>query len=160
MGTDTLRLVGFADIESLDEPRPFSSDPLRREQARVSYEQRLLERAKLVFPGMTWTAQRAPWCGLRPLTPDGLPILGTLGGFDNLWLYIGHGSIGWTLAAGTGFLLTRDLLVRDGLLVKGSYVDTIATRYGLEDCPAMRADRFSLARFFSPTRVASTSSSF
>jgi D-amino-acid dehydrogenase len=160
VGADTLRLVGFADIESLDEPRPFSIDPLKRESARASYEQRLVERAKIVFPDMTWTSQRAPWCGLRPLTPDGLPILGTLGGFDNLWLNLGHGSIGWTLAAGTGLLLTRDLLARDGLLIKGSYVDTIATRYGLEDCPAMHADRFSLASFFLPTRSTSTSSSF
>ncbi|MDE2295978.1 MAG: D-amino acid dehydrogenase [Gammaproteobacteria bacterium] len=45
-----------------------------------------------------------PWCGLRPMTPDGVPIIGATG-IGNLWLNTGHGALGWTLAAGSGQLL-------------------------------------------------------
>jgi len=41
------------------------------------------------------------WCGLRPMTPDGTPIIGTTP-VKNLLLATGHGTLGWTMAAGTG----------------------------------------------------------
>jgi D-amino-acid dehydrogenase len=41
------------------------------------------------------------WTGLRPMTPDGTPILGETP-IDNLFLSTGHGTLGWTMAAGTG----------------------------------------------------------
>jgi D-amino-acid dehydrogenase len=41
------------------------------------------------------------WCGLRPMTPDGTPIVGGTR-FPNLYLSTGHGTLGWTMAAGTG----------------------------------------------------------
>ena len=41
------------------------------------------------------------WTGLRPMTPDGTPILGA-SRYDNLLLSTGHGTLGWTMAAGTG----------------------------------------------------------
>ncbi|UJW79815.1 D-amino acid dehydrogenase [Hydrogenophaga sp. SL48] len=41
------------------------------------------------------------WTGLRPMTPDGTPILGACR-YDNLLLSTGHGTLGWTMAAGTG----------------------------------------------------------
>jgi D-amino-acid dehydrogenase len=41
------------------------------------------------------------WTGLRPMTPDGTPILGETS-LDNLMLSTGHGTLGWTMAAGTG----------------------------------------------------------
>ena len=41
------------------------------------------------------------WCGLRPMTPDGTPILGGTRS-PNLYLATGHGTLGWTMAAGTG----------------------------------------------------------
>ncbi|WP_129526903.1 D-amino acid dehydrogenase [Achromobacter agilis] len=40
------------------------------------------------------------WTGLRPMTPDGPPILG-ISGWDGLFLNSGHGSNGWTQACGT-----------------------------------------------------------
>ena len=40
------------------------------------------------------------WCGLRPMTPDGTPIVGGTP-MPNLWLATGHGTLGWTMAAGT-----------------------------------------------------------
>jgi D-amino-acid dehydrogenase len=41
------------------------------------------------------------WTGLRPMTPDGTPILGP-SSVANLYLATGHGTLGWTMAPGTG----------------------------------------------------------
>jgi D-amino-acid dehydrogenase len=41
------------------------------------------------------------WCGLRPMTPDGTPVIGPTP-IGNLFLATGHGTLGWTMAAGTG----------------------------------------------------------
>ena len=41
------------------------------------------------------------WCGLRPMTPDGTPVVGATR-VPNLYLATGHGTLGWTMAAGTG----------------------------------------------------------
>ena len=40
------------------------------------------------------------WCGLRPMTPDGTPLLGAAP-LRQLYLATGHGTLGWTMAAGT-----------------------------------------------------------
>jgi D-amino-acid dehydrogenase len=40
------------------------------------------------------------WCGLRPMTPDGTPVVGGTQ-MPNLFLATGHGTLGWTMAAGT-----------------------------------------------------------
>jgi D-amino-acid dehydrogenase len=45
------------------------------------------------------------WCGLRPMTPDGPPLIGPTR-FKNLWLNTGHGTLGWTMACGSGHVLT------------------------------------------------------
>ena len=44
------------------------------------------------------------WCGLRPMTPDGPPVVGP-SPFSNLWISTGHGTLGWTMAAGSGQLI-------------------------------------------------------
>ena len=44
------------------------------------------------------------WCGLRPMTPDGTPVVGSTR-LPNLYLATGHGTLGWTMAAGTGRVL-------------------------------------------------------
>jgi D-amino-acid dehydrogenase len=41
------------------------------------------------------------WCGLRPMTPDGTPVVGSTR-VPNLFLATGHGTLGWTMAVGTG----------------------------------------------------------
>ena len=41
------------------------------------------------------------WCGLRPMTPDGPPIIGPTR-YPNLYLNTGHGTLGWTMACGSG----------------------------------------------------------
>lgn len=48
------------------------------------------------------------WTGLRPMTPDGTPVLGATQ-LPNLFLSTGHGTLGWTMAAGTGRVIA-DLL--------------------------------------------------
>jgi len=45
-----------------------------------------------------------PWAGLRPATPSSAPIVGPTA-FDNLWLNVGHGPLGFTFACGTASLL-------------------------------------------------------
>jgi D-amino-acid dehydrogenase len=45
------------------------------------------------------------WAGLRPATPDGLPLIGALPGFDGVYLATGHGMLGITLAPATAALL-------------------------------------------------------
>ncbi|MEQ4625018.1 D-amino acid dehydrogenase [Providencia manganoxydans] len=44
------------------------------------------------------------WTGLRPMTPDGTPIVGSTA-YTNLYLNTGHGTLGWTMACGSGKLL-------------------------------------------------------
>jgi D-amino-acid dehydrogenase len=48
------------------------------------------------------------WSGLRPMTPDGPPLIGATR-FKNLHLNTGHGTLGWTMACGSGRVLA-DLL--------------------------------------------------
>ena len=54
-----------------------------------------------LFPKGGDVARAEFWCGLRPMTPDGTPIVGPTP-IDNLLLATGHGTLGWTMAAGTG----------------------------------------------------------
>jgi len=54
-----------------------------------------------LFPRGGDVSKASFWCGLRPMTPDGTPIVGTTP-IANLLLATGHGTLGWTMAAGTG----------------------------------------------------------
>jgi len=56
------------------------------------------------------SAQLAPWAGLRPMCPDGVPLLGPTP-IRNLFLNTGHGHLGWTLAAGAARVVA-DLVLR------------------------------------------------
>jgi len=57
-----------------------------------------------LFPKGGDVARAEFWTGLRPMTPDGTPIVGPTR-WPALWLATGHGTLGWTMAAGTGRLL-------------------------------------------------------
>jgi D-amino-acid dehydrogenase len=46
-----------------------------------------------------------PWAGHRPMTPDGRSRIGPSPGVEGLWINAGHGSNGWTQAAGAGQLM-------------------------------------------------------
>ncbi len=54
-----------------------------------------------LFPQGGDVSKASFWCGLRPMTPDGTPIVGPTP-VRNLLLATGHGTLGWTMAAGTG----------------------------------------------------------
>ena len=57
-----------------------------------------------LFPRGGDVSKASFWCGLRPMTPDGTPVIGPTP-YANLFLSTGHGTLGWTMAAGSGRLL-------------------------------------------------------
>lgn len=89
---DRLRVAGMAEIGGYDTSIP---------EARIAS---MAATAKAVFPGLDGTADLKPWAGLRPMTPDSVPLIGATP-FANLHLNTGHGHLGWTMACGSGRLL-------------------------------------------------------
>jgi D-amino-acid dehydrogenase len=88
---DRIRMAGSAEFTGYD------ATPNQR---RADYIWRMATR---VFPALERHVNRAavqPWSGLRPMTPDGPPILGATR-FRNLYLNTGHGHLGWTMACGS-----------------------------------------------------------
>ena len=79
------------------------------------------------FPQGGDLSQAQFWTGLRPMTPDGTPIVGK-SPFSNLFLSTGHGTLGWTMAAGTGKLMA-DLISRrtPEIAMDGLTLDRYAT---------------------------------
>jgi D-amino-acid dehydrogenase len=77
---------------------------------------RLLRLAQGALPKAGEYAQlEASWAGLRPMTPDGVPIIGPCR-WRNLWLNIGHGMLGSTLAFGSARLIADLIDGRDAPL--------------------------------------------
>jgi len=64
----------------------------------------LTRQVRATMPHAADYDQITPWAGLRPATPSSAPIVGATG-FDNLWLNVGHGPLGFTFACGTATLL-------------------------------------------------------
>jgi len=64
----------------------------------------LTRRAQQLFPGSCDFAQPRYWAGLRPLTPSNVPYVGA-SRVKALYLNTGHGTLGWTMAAGNGQLI-------------------------------------------------------
>jgi len=62
---------------------------------------RLLATAKELFPSGGDYAAAEYWAGLRPMTPSSVPILGRAR-YDNFYLNVGHGHVGWTMCCGSG----------------------------------------------------------
>ncbi|MEC3766785.1 D-amino acid dehydrogenase [Cupriavidus sp. SS-3] len=115
---DRIRVGGMAQIVGYDR----SLDPAKR---------RTLEHVVTdLFPGAGDVSQATFWTGLRPMTPDGTPIVGPTQ-VRGLWLNTGHGTLGWTMACGSGKLLSD--------LVSGK-------------SPAIRADDLSVSRYLKPAR--------
>lgn len=92
-----IRVAGTAEFAGYDLSLP---------EARI---RNLLRLVRQVLPAAALErGQAKPWCGLRPMSADGVPIIGPTP-VGNLWINTGHGHLGWTMAAGSGQLLT-DLL--------------------------------------------------
>lgn len=90
LGKGKLRIAGTAEFTGFDKSLP---------QARLSNLKRLLTE---VYPQISVNeSSMQPWCGLRPMTPDGRPLLGSTR-LSNLFVNTGHGPLGWTMACGSG----------------------------------------------------------
>lgn len=88
-----LRVGGVAELAGFDA----SLNP-----RRLSAIER---QAQGLFPQLASLPRPEPWAGLRPMTPDGRARIGPVPALKGLWLNVGHGSNGWTQAAGAGQLL-------------------------------------------------------
>ncbi|MDT4831519.1 D-amino acid dehydrogenase 1 [compost metagenome] len=91
-----LRIAAMVDIGSANA----DIDP-----ARIALLKRQVHEA---FPALD-LRQAIPWAGLRPATPTGKPLIGRSPAADNLWLNIGQGALGFTLACGSAALLTAQM---------------------------------------------------
>jgi D-amino-acid dehydrogenase len=96
-----LRLAGTMEFGGLDE---------KINQVRIDA---ILRAPRIYFKG--WeppTEPVTPRAGIRPMTPDGMPVIGALGSLSNTFVSTGHGMLGVTLAPGSASALT-DLILRD-----------------------------------------------
>lgn len=84
---------------------------------------RMLQRALSYMPGLADLNAIRSWTGLRPATPDSLPILDRYPGNEHLWLALGHEGLGVTTATGTADILAA--------LMTGSPVPLDATPFAL-----------------------------
>ena len=89
---DRIRVGGLAEIAGFD----LSLSPRRRATLAKSVGE--------LFGGAGDLDAATFWTGLRPMTPDGTPIIGATR-LPNLFLATGHGTLGWTMAAGSAAVL-------------------------------------------------------
>ena len=79
--------------------------------------------AKALLPGACDYDKAEHWSGLRPATPDQVPILGP-SKYPNLWLNTGHGVLGWTQACASGRIVGDLIAGRDpGIDLTGMTLD-------------------------------------
>ena len=86
---DRLRVAGTAELSGYD----LELNPVRCEA--------LTKRATEWFGAAIDPARVEYWTGLRPATPSNVPLIGRTR-YPNLYLNAGHGTLGWTMAAGSG----------------------------------------------------------
>jgi D-amino-acid dehydrogenase len=89
---DRIRVGGMAELSGFN----LDLNPRRRETLELVVND--------LFPGAGDTAQASFWTGLRPMTPDSTPIVGPTP-LRNLFLNTGHGTLGWTMAAGSATVI-------------------------------------------------------
>ncbi|MBK3844939.1 MAG: D-amino acid dehydrogenase [Gammaproteobacteria bacterium] len=109
-----IRVGGMAEIAGHD----LSLNPRRRETLEMVVGD--------LFPQGGDPSTAELWTGLRPATPDGTPIIGGTS-YRNLYLNTGHGTLGWTMACGSGRLLA-DMLARKRTQISTDGLDI--SRYG------------------------------
>ena len=91
---DRIRVGGMAELAGFD----LSLNPRRRKTLEMVLNG--------LFPNGGDISKSQFWTGLRPMTPDGTPIIGKASeAYNNVWLNTGHGTLGWTMACGSGQLL-------------------------------------------------------
>jgi len=83
-----------------------------------------------LFPRGGDTSKAEFWCGLRPMTPDGTPVVGGTR-LRRLFLATGHGTLGWTMAAGTGCVMADLIGGREpDIDMEGLTVERYRSAYG------------------------------
>jgi D-amino-acid dehydrogenase len=102
-----LRVAGTAE---------FAGHDLNINPARLAP---LLRRVREIFPALEVRAEAIePWTGLRPATPSNVPLIGATS-HTGLYLNTGHGTLGWTMAAGSGRLIA-DMISGRGTAIDSS----------------------------------------
>ncbi len=86
---DRLRAAGTAELAGYDT----SIDEVRCNA--------ILSRIRELFPALRGIEPSHRWAGLRPATPSNVPVIGRTR-YPSLFLNTGHGTLGWTLACGSG----------------------------------------------------------
>lgn len=87
-----IRVGGMAEIAGFD----LNLNPKRRQTLEMV--------VRSLYPNCGPVEQATFWTGLRPMTPDGTPLVGR-SPLHNLYLNTGHGTLGWTMGCGSGRLL-------------------------------------------------------
>jgi glycine/D-amino acid oxidase-like deaminating enzyme len=161
-GEDRVRLTGFSDFVEPPLAPPLSHwsscsavppaastaapvpDELLSDADRRRFKALLVDYVGTMLPDLRWASeQERAWCGLRPMSPDNLPLVGrapSLGLPANVTLNCGHGPMGWANAACTAS-------------VAADVVFGAAGRAALDPAEwdlqrALSPERFSAAAFF------------
>jgi len=113
-----IRVGGMAELRGFDT----RLNPRRRETLELCLGD--------LFPGGGYSGRGNFWTGLRPMTPDGTPLVGRTPA-SNLYLNTGHGTLGWTMACGSARVLA----------------DVMSGR-----APEIRADDLSVQRYSQPSQ--------
>ncbi len=108
---DRIRVGGTAEISGYD--------LTLHDSRRATLEHSVRE----LFPNGGDLKKATFWCGLRPMTPDGPPIIGATK-IPTVFLNTGHGTLGWTMACGSGKLLAD--------IMSGKKTDIDASHLGPE----------------------------
>lgn len=107
---DFVRIAGTAEMAGYDAGL---DSPTSRRRCQA-----LLTRYEQLFPGVADLSEPNFWAGLRPSTPDNLPLIGR-SRLANLWINAGHGTLGWTHGAGSGRALAELMSGRQPALAYG-----------------------------------------
>jgi D-amino-acid dehydrogenase len=110
---DRIRVGGMAEIAGFNT----QLNPRRRETLEMVVND--------LFPGAGDTASASFWTGLRPMTPDGTPVVGRTA-VRNLFINTGHGTLGWTMSCGSAQLLADIISAKRPAILAG---DLSVSRY-------------------------------
>jgi D-amino-acid dehydrogenase len=122
---DRIRVGGMAELDG------YSTDLHPNRRATLEYV------VSDLYPAGGDAKAGTFWAGHRPMTPDGPPVIGRAN-YNNLWLNTGHGTLGWTMACGSGAVLA----------------DLISAR-----APAIDASELGLDRYTARSRVSARTKS-
>ena len=96
LGKDRLRVAGTAEFNG------YNTDII---QKRI---RPLIDWSERMFPGIN-TEYITPWAGLRPMTPNMMPIVKQSSRNKNVYYNTGHGHLGWTLSAYTASVISNKI---------------------------------------------------